>query len=232
VRATVVAVSRNGAYAFSKPVREQITLVAGVGVAGDAHAGTAVKHRSRVRADPSQPNLRQVHLMAVELLAEVREEGYDVAPGQLGENVTTRGIDLLRLPRGTILRFGPASAGAMTGSDGGAALSGIITVADKAAMSAATAAALAAVTAAAARDADGRPDSRAAVIVAGLRNPCAQIDGFRPGLRQRVLGRDAAGNLVPRAGVMAVVLRGGPLRPGDPVTVDLPPEPRLPLERV
>jgi hypothetical protein len=95
---TVVAVSRNEAYAFSKPVREQIILVAGIGVEGDAHAGTTVKHRGRVRADPTQPNLRQVHLLPAELFEEVREEGYDVGPGQLGENVTTRDIDLRRLP--------------------------------------------------------------------------------------------------------------------------------------
>jgi MOSC domain-containing protein YiiM len=227
----VVAVSRHEAYAFSKPVREEISLIAGVGVAGDAHAGTTVKHRSRVRADPSQPNLRQVHLLAAELFEEVREQGYEVTPGQLGENVTTRGVDLLRLPRGTILRFGPAAAGAGPGADS-AALAGILAVAGKATMSAATAAALAAVTAAAARDAHDRPDQRPAVIVAGLRNPCAQIDGFRPGLRRCVLGRDGAGNPVPRAGVMGVVLRGGPIRPGDPITADLPPPPHLPLERV
>jgi MOSC domain-containing protein YiiM len=226
----VAAVSRNEAYAFSKPVRDQIILVAGVGVAGDAHAGTRVKHRSRVRADPSQPNLRQVHLLAAELFEEVVERGYEVAAGQLGENVTTRGVDLLRLPRGTILRFGEASVAARAG--GTDPLAGIVGIAREATMSAATVGAIEAVTAAAARDASGRPDLRPAVIVAGLRNPCAQIDGFRPGLRQCVQGRDSVGNPVPRAGVMAVVLRGGAVRPGDRVTLDLPAQPHLPLERV
>jgi MOSC domain-containing protein YiiM len=234
----VVAVSRNGTYAFSKPVREQIMLVAGLGVDGDAHAGTTVKHRGRVRSDPSQPNLRQVHLLAAELFDEVREQGYEVAPGQLGENVTTRGIDLLRLPAGTILRFGrpPDGAAGRAQPGGGAALSGILAAARTATLSAETAAALAAVTAAGERDArhlraDG-PDPRPAVIVAGLRNPCAQINGLRPGLLGCVLGRDEAGNPVRKAGVMGVVLRGGRVVPGDPVAVDLPPGPHVPLERV
>ena len=241
----VVAVSRNGTYAFSKPVREQIMLVAGLGVEGDAHAGTTVKHRSRVRSDPSQPNLRQVHLLAAELFDEVRQQGYEVAPGQLGENVTTRGIDLLRLPAGTILRFGqPPASGADPAEPGGAAgLSGIMAAARTATLSTETAAALAAVTAAAERDAHhppadahhapaDAPDPRPAVIVAGLRNPCAQINGLRPGLLGCVLSRDEAGNPVRKAGVMGVVLRGGRVVPGDPVAVDLPPGPYVPLERV
>jgi MOSC domain-containing protein YiiM len=239
-KGAVVAVSRNAAYAFSKPVRQQIILQAGIGVEGDAHAGATVQHRSRVRADPSQPNLRQVHLLAAELFDEVRAQGYEVAPGQLGENVTTRGIDLLGLPRGTILRFGSAPREAVeadpapreavrAGSDGRTALSGVLAAARRAVMSAETAAAVAAVTAAAER---GQPDPRPAVILAGLRNPCAQINGLHPGLLRCVLGRDDAGNPVRKAGVMGVVLRGGPVRPGDPVTVALPPGPHLPLERV
>jgi MOSC domain-containing protein YiiM len=241
----VVAVSRNGTYAFSKPVREEIMLVAGLGVEGDAHAGTTVKHRSRVRSDPSQPNLRQVHLLAAELFDEVRQQGYEVAPGQLGENVTTRGIDLLRLPAGTILRFGrpPASVADPAEPGGAAALSGIMAAARTAPLGTETAAALAAVTAAAERDAHhppadahhspaDAPDPRPAVIVAGLRNPCAQINGLRPGLLGCVLSRDEAGNPVRRAGVMGVVLRGGRVVPGDPVAVDLPPGPHVPLERV
>src|SRR5690242_16616987 len=99
---SVVAVSRHGTYDFSKPVRDEITLIEGLGVEGDTHAGVTVRHRSRVRADPTQPNLRQVHLMRAELFDEVRADGYDVGPGQIGENVTTSGIDLLDLPCGTI----------------------------------------------------------------------------------------------------------------------------------
>ncbi|WP_328958158.1 MOSC domain-containing protein [Kitasatospora purpeofusca] len=112
---TVTAVSSSGEYTFTKPNRASITLIAGLGVAGDVHAGVTVKHRSRVAQDPTQPNLRQVHLIHEELFAEVAEQGFTVAPGQLGENVTTRGIDLLGLPVGTLLRIGPEAVVEVTG---------------------------------------------------------------------------------------------------------------------
>ncbi|WP_380283701.1 MOSC domain-containing protein [Kitasatospora purpeofusca] len=177
---TVTAVSSNGEYSFTKPNRESITLLAGLGVAGDVHAGVTVKHRSRVAQDPTQPNLRQVHLIHEELFAEVGERGFDVAPGQLGENVTTRGIDLLGLPVGTLLRIG----------------------------------------------------SEAVVEVTGLRNPCLQIDRFQDGLLKQVVGRDEAGNVVRKAGIMSVVVAGGVIRPGDAIEVELPQGPHRPLERV
>ena len=104
--ARVIAVARDAGHRFSKQVVPDIALVAGLGVAGDAHAGTTVKHRSRVRADPTQPNLRQVHLIHGELFDEVGARGFPVAPGDLGENITTRGIDLLGLPRGAVLAIG------------------------------------------------------------------------------------------------------------------------------
>jgi hypothetical protein len=100
---TVTAVSSNGEYSFTKPNRDSITLLAGLGVEGDVHAGVTVKHRSRVAQDPTQPNLRQVHLVQEELFDEVGAAGFAVAPGDLGENITTRGIDLLALPAGTLL---------------------------------------------------------------------------------------------------------------------------------
>ena len=103
---TVVAVSSNGGYSFSKPNRDSVRLLTGLGVEGDVHAGTTVKHRSRMAKDPTQPNLRQVHLVHEELFAEVGEQGFEVAPGELGENITTRGIDLLALPVGTLLHIG------------------------------------------------------------------------------------------------------------------------------
>src|SRR4051794_24095335 len=93
--AVVESVSRSGEHTFSKATMPSIELLAGLGVAGDAHMGATVKHRSRVRQDPTQPNLRQVHLIHAELFDALRDAGFDVAPGQLGENVTTRGIDLL-----------------------------------------------------------------------------------------------------------------------------------------
>ncbi|MFD7733124.1 MOSC domain-containing protein [Kitasatospora phosalacinea] len=177
---SVVAVSSNGAYSFTKPNRPGIRLLAGLGVEGDVHAGTTVKHRSRVRQDPTQPNLRQVHLMHAELFEELAAAGYTVEPGQLGENVTTRGVDLLALPVGALLHLG----------------------------------------------------TEAVVEVTGLRNPCAQIDGFRPGLLKQVVHRNDDGTLVRRAGIMGVVRSGGEIHPGDGVTVTLPPEPHRPLDRV
>jgi len=180
VGGTVVAVSSNGVYSFTKPNRESVTLLAGLGVEGDVHSGVTVKHRSRVAKDPTQPNLRQVHLIHAELFDEVAEAGFEVAPGELGENITTRGIDLLGLPTGTLLRLGEG----------------------------------------------------AVLEVTGLRNPCLQIDGFQDGLLKRVVGRDAAGNIVRKAGVMSIVREGGVVRPGDAIEVELPAEPHRPLEKV
>lgn len=173
----VTSVSSNGAYSFTKANRESITLLAGLGVEGDVHSGVTVKHRSRVAKDPTQPNLRQVHLIHEELFAEVGGAGFRVAPGELGENLTTRGIDLLGLPVGTLLRIG-----------------------------------------------DG-----AVVEVTGLRNPCLQIDNFRGGLLKQVVGRDEAGNIVRKAGVMSIVKEGGVVRPGDTIEVELPLEPHRSL---
>jgi MOSC domain-containing protein YiiM len=111
----VTAVSRSGAHTMSKPNQASIRLVVGLGVEGDAHQGETVKHRSRVARDPSQPNLRQVHLIHAELHDELRADGFDVAPGQMGENVTTRGVDLLALPAGTRLHLGGAAVVEVTG---------------------------------------------------------------------------------------------------------------------
>jgi hypothetical protein len=113
--AVVTAVSRSGEYTFSKPISGSITLVAGLGVEGDIHQGETVKHRSRVARDPSQPNLRQVHLIHAELHQELAERGFTVKPGEIGENVTTSGIDLLALPTGTRLHLGTDAVVEVTG---------------------------------------------------------------------------------------------------------------------
>lgn len=189
VEATVAAVSRDETHRFSKVAQASITLVAGMGVAGDAHAGTLVQHRSRVRRDPNQPNLRQVHLIHAELLDEARAAGHDLGPGGLGENILTAGLDLLTLPTGTRLRIGDA-----------------------------------------------------VLRLTGLRNPCRQINEFSAGLLKVVVARadrqpsasdvtlgptggaesiDGVG-IVRKAGVMAVVERGGDVRPGMRIVVDLP----------
>ena len=111
----VEAVCSSDRHGFSKPVRGTIVMVAGLGVADDAHAGVHVKHRSRVAKDPSQQNLRQVHLIHGELHDELVAQGFQVGPGVMGENITTRGVDLLGLPRGTRLRLGPSAVVEVTG---------------------------------------------------------------------------------------------------------------------
>ncbi|MBW5424986.1 MOSC domain-containing protein [Streptomyces sp. BG9H] len=113
--ARVTAVSGNATYSFSKPNRESVTLIAGFGVEGDVHAGEKVKHRFRMRRNPDQPNLRQVHLIHEELFDELAADGFTVAPGELGENITTRGVDLLGLPTGTLLRLGGSAVVEVTG---------------------------------------------------------------------------------------------------------------------
>jgi MOSC domain-containing protein YiiM len=176
----VTAVNRSAQHTMSKPSQDCIRLLSGLGVEGDAHAGETVQHRSRVARDPTAPNLRQVHLIHEELHDELHDVGFEVSPGVMGENVTTRGVDLLALPTGTRLQLGES----------------------------------------------------AVVEVTGLRNPCVQLDGLQQGLMAASLDRDDEGNLVRKAGVMGVVLAGGAVRPGDPVRVELPPEPHRPLEPV
>jgi MOSC domain-containing protein YiiM len=112
---SIVAVSLRSGHHFSKTPSLSIRLLRGLGVAGDAHMGETVKHRSRVRKDPRQPNLRQVHLIHAELFDELRTKGFAVKPGELGENVTTSGIDLLGLPTGTRLRLGASAVVEITG---------------------------------------------------------------------------------------------------------------------
>lgn len=176
----VLSVSRSATHTFSKSTAEEIHLLAGLGVEGDAHCGTTVKHRSRVAQNPDQPNLRQVHLIHAELFEELAGMGFSVNPGELGENITTQGVALLSLPVGTRLQMG----------------------------------------------------NDALVELTGLRNPCAQIEHFQKGLLAAVLGRDDNGALVRKSGVMGVVVKGGVVRPGDTITIALPPEPHQPLERI
>ena len=176
----VVAVHRSASHSFSKFAEDAIRLVPGLGVEGDAHAGVTVRHRARVARDPAQPNLRQVHLLHAELFDELMAADHAVWPGDMGENITTRGIDLLALPAGTRLHIGPS----------------------------------------------------AIVEVTGLRNPCVLLDRFQPGLMAATLGRDAQGGLVRKAGVMAIVVAGGEVKPQDGIRVELPAPPHSPLQPV
>ncbi len=111
----VLAVSTDDTHRFSKTNRDRIRLLVGLGVEGDAHLGTLVQHQTRVRANPNQPNLRQVHLVHCELFDELRPRGFDLVPGELGENVTTRGLNLLGLPTGARLRLGATAVVEVTG---------------------------------------------------------------------------------------------------------------------
>ena len=114
--AVVAAVSRSARHTLVKPTQDSIRLVAGLGIEGDAHRGEKIKHRSRVRRNPDEPNRRQVHIIHAELHDELRADGFDVQAGQMGENVTTRGIDLLGLPTGARLRLGADAVVEVTGT--------------------------------------------------------------------------------------------------------------------
>ena len=111
----VVSVSRKAAHGFSKDPVSEIKIIAGIGIEGDAHAGLTVKHRYMVKKDPTAPNLCQVHLLQDSLFAELREQGIEIGPGEMGENVTTSGIDLLDQPLGTWLHLGPTAIVQVTG---------------------------------------------------------------------------------------------------------------------
>ena len=178
--AVVAQVWSSATHSFSKFAQRELRLIEGQGIEGDAHCGVTVKHRSRVARDPMQPNLRQVHLIQGELFDELSAQGFGVQPGQLGENLTTHGIDLLALPRDAELRIGASVV----------------------------------------------------LRVTGLRNLCPQIENFEPGLLKAVVGHDANGDVVRKAGVMSIVLAGGIVRPADGITVTLPPLPHEKLDRV
>lgn len=113
--ATIVSVGRAAEYGFSKPIHDSIRLVEGLGVESDAHAGETVQHQWLKQRDPDKPNLRQVHLLSEELIEELNADGFNLKPGDLGENVTTRGLDLINLPRGTRLQLGADTVLEVTG---------------------------------------------------------------------------------------------------------------------
>lgn len=115
IKPRVISLSKSDSHTFNKYNCEKFTLVEGLGVEGDAHSGKTVKHRSRVAADPTQPNLRQVHLIHSELFDELAQKDFIVVPGAMGENITTQGIDLLNLPKNTILKIGVSAEIQITG---------------------------------------------------------------------------------------------------------------------
>ena len=171
---TIRSVHISPVHEFSKSTVSEITLIAGQGVEGDAHCGQYVKHRSRVAADPTQPNLRQVHLIMGESLDQ-----FNIPDGEMGENLTTIGIDLHALPTSAVLVIGSSI-----------------------------------------------------LEITGLRNPCAQINNYRDGLLENFRHIDDDGNIVRTAGVMAVVVTGGTIAPGDEIMVTLPVDESQPLQPV
>lgn len=174
---TVVAVCADPKHRFSKTPRLSITLVAGLGIEGDAHFGPFVRHRYLARRNPRAHNVRQVHLIPVELLHGLQAAGYHVGPGDLGENITTAGLDLEEFPLATELRIGSA-----------------------------------------------------VIRLTGLRTPCVLIDRFRAGLKTRLVAKVSGPPF--RAGVMAVVTRGGLVAPRDNIEGILPPEPSRALPAI
>ena len=174
-RGAVVAVSVDGKHGFSKTSRPSIMLTSGYGIEGDAHFGSTVRHRYLARRNPMAPNLRQVHLIPSELFDALQSSGFEVRPGDLGENIATVGLDLESLPLGTILQLGASATLELT----------------------------------------------------GLRTPCVLIDRFKSGLKNR-LQSGAAGPRF-RAGVMAIVTKGGEVSPGDRIRTVLPAHPHQAL---
>ncbi len=164
---TIEATSLSAKHTFSKTPQPSIHLIAGHGVQGDCHAGAATQHLYRQRKNPTQPNLTQVHLLHAELL-----DRFSLTPGQMGENLTTRHIDLHALPTGAILQIGEA-----------------------------------------------------VLEITGYRTPCIQIDDLRPGLMKAVFTPEKR----PNAGIMAIVLTSGEVKPADSIQITLPPEPHRPL---
>ena len=169
----VISLSKDQEHRFSKQICGSLDFIEGLGIDGDAHCGATVKHRSRVKIDPLQPN-------QAELLSELRAKGFIVEAGTIGENILTKGVDLLSLPKNTHIELG----------------------------------------------------DEVVLRITGLRNPCAQLDAYQEGLTQAVLARDADGNLLLKAGVMAVVVKGGTAHVNDPIRIRLPREPYEKLERV
>jgi MOSC domain-containing protein YiiM len=177
---TVVGVSSKETHGVKKLPREEIVLVEGHGVQGDFHAGAFVRHRSRAARDPAQPNLRQVHLMHAELFDELAPLGIQVRPGDMGENITTRGLPILELALGSRLHLG----------------------------------------------------DEAVVEVTGCRNPCAQLNTIDARLLAQVAQKAADGSIVRKAGIMAIVVASGVVRPGDPIRVEVPAGAAGPLEPI
>jgi MOSC domain-containing protein YiiM len=177
---TVIAVCLNTTRGMAKHPKGSINLLAGLGVEGDIHRGKTTQHLYLKKRDPSRINLTQVHLLHAELHERLNEAGFEITPGLMGENITTRGVDLMALPRGARLSLGKA----------------------------------------------------AIVEISGFREPCSKLDNLRTGLMKASFRWDQMGRRAPDAGVMAIVVKGGWVFPGDMIQISLPDKPHLPLQSV
>lgn len=189
---TVLSLSTSSAHNFSKKCVSSFNLIAGLGIEGDAHAGVNVQHRSRLHIKPPPPNLRQVHLMSSEQLHEYRDGGHSVQAGDLGENILTKGLDLLALGVGTRLKF---MARELVAGDGSPSE-------DES-------------------DGDSQEDvSVPTIVITGVRNPCPQIEKFQKGLQEKCIVRDGDRKIIKRkAGIMATVEVGGLVTVGSHIKV-------------
>ena len=165
----VAAVSASKKHDFTKESREDVVLLSGLGVVGDAHCGARVQHLYDMARHPTRPNLRQVHLLEHELLDELQRLGFDVKAGALGENITTRNLPLLELKAGSLLQVG----------------------------------------------------TNAILRVTGLRKPCVKIGRLGKGLQAAVTMRGDKFAFM-KGAVMAVVIAGGKVSPGNAIRVQQP----------
>jgi MOSC domain-containing protein YiiM len=179
-KSCVVAVCSSSTHSIAKVPTTSINLIAGLGVEGDVHLGSTTQHLYLAKRHPNRSNLTQVHLLHAELHDLLNDVGFDISPGLMGENITTRGIDLMSLPAGTRLNLGKG----------------------------------------------------AIIQVTGFRTPCSKLNRLRPGLMKASFMRDQCKGLVPNAGIMGIVVRGGPVRRGDAIEMNLPEKPHLPLQAV
>jgi MOSC domain-containing protein YiiM len=177
---TIVAVCSSFSHSIAKAPKTSINLIADLGVEGDVHLGRTTQHIYLAKKDPTRINLTQVHLLHAELHDLLNEAGFEISPGLMGENITTRGIDLMSLPSGTRLKLGKV----------------------------------------------------AILQVTGFREPCSRLNRLRPGLMKASFMRGPGDSVVPNAGIMGIVVRGGLVSPGDTIKINLPDEPHQPLQPV
>ena len=178
--AKVIAVSLSDIHSIRKYNQSYIHIIEGFGVEGDAHAGPRVKHRYLVKKDPERPNLRQVHLISLEIYRELQAMGFAIEPGEMGENITTEDIDIMDLPVDTVLKIG----------------------------------------------------DNVALQVTGMREPCHLLNQVVNGLMKATLTKDGKGELIRKAGIMTVVLKGGIVVPGDAIHIHWPKEPHQKMTTV